>query len=331
MWQRLLTLLAATKRPLVFVDFETAGLGGAPPVEYAVAYWAPWAPLETDAASAAARVIAPPGLTYASTMRVDPCCAIHPKAQAVHGITAEMLKGCPKYNDLEVVGFFQALANGDKDTGEGPAIWGGHNIAEADVPWAQRWGYIPRVLDAFPSRVETVDTQRMFRRLVKSHPFPVAPDAIMPGAKVPAVGHGLTPYASSLVGVHTALSGEPHSGSHGALADVLASAWCFMAMLEMWAPLWPAPVQGEDQHAALDALLGALNTPPPGLLSWDGWVEVTADGRHVWADKAQKVGAGNPLTCDPGYASWVRSLPASPTGENGKAWCSDATRAVLAG
>lgn len=27
MWQRLLTLLAATKRPLVFVDFETAGLG----------------------------------------------------------------------------------------------------------------------------------------------------------------------------------------------------------------------------------------------------------------------------------------------------------------
>jgi DNA polymerase III epsilon subunit-like protein len=250
MWQRLLALLAATKRPLVFVDFETAGLGGAPPVEYAVAYWAPWAPLEMDDASVAARKNAPPGITYATTMRVDPCCAIHPKAQAVHGITAEMLKGCPKYNDIEVVGFFQALANGDTDTGEGPAIWGGHNVAEADIPWAQRWGYLPAGV------IPCVDTQRMFRRLVKSHPFPVAPDAILPGAKVPAVGHGLTPYASSLVGVHTALSGDPHSGSHGALADVLASAWCFMAMLEMWAPLWPAPVQGEDPHAALDALLG---------------------------------------------------------------------------
>jgi len=89
-------------------------------------------------------------------------------------------------------------------------------------------------------------------------------------------------------------------------------------------------VVGEDPNAALDVLLAAVNAPPPGLLSWDGWVEVTTDGRHVWGDKAQKVGAGNPLTCDPSYAKWVASLPSSPTGENGKAWCSDATRAALA-
>lgn len=324
MWRRLLSLLTATRRPLVFVDFETAGLGGAPPVEYAVAYWAPWAPDEMDATSVSARRGAPPGLTYATTMRVDPGCPIHPKAQAVHGITAEMLKGCPRYNDMEVVGFFQALAQGDAATGEGPAVWGGHNIAEADVPWAQRWGYLPAGV------VSCVDTQRMFRRLVKSHPFPVSPDAAREGSRVPAIAHGLTPYAASLAGVHTALSGDPHTGAHGALADVLASAWCFMAMLEMWEALWPHGVVGEDPHAALDVLLAAVNAPPPGLLSWDGWVEVTADGRHVWGDKAQKVGAGNPLTCDPSYARWVASLPSSPTGENGKAWCSDATRTALA-
>ena len=137
-WHRLTSLLKATRRPLVFVDFETAGLGGAPPVEYAVAYWAPWAEPEMDAVSVAAREGAPPGLTYATTQRVDPCAPIHWKAQQVHGISAEMLKGCKRYNDLEVVGFFQALACGDAATDEGPAIWGGHNVAEADVPWAQR-------------------------------------------------------------------------------------------------------------------------------------------------------------------------------------------------
>lgn len=323
-WHRLTNLLRATRRPLVFFDFETAGLGGAPPVEYAVAYWAPWAEEDQDDTSVAARRGGPPGLTYAATMRLDPGCAIHPKAQAVHGISADMLKGCKRYNDLEVVGFFQALAQGDAGLGEGPAIWGGHNVAEADVPWARKWGYLPQGV------VSCVDTQRLFRRLVKSHPFPVAPDAVNPGQHVPAVGHGLTPYAASLVGVHTALSGEPHSGAHGALSDVLASAWCFAAMLNLWQPLWPTEVQGEDADVALEAFLAAVNAPPPGLLSWDGWVEVLPDGRHVWGDKAQKVGGGRPLTCDPGYARWVSELPPSPTGENGKAWCSAETRAALA-
>ena len=46
MWQHLLDLLTATRRPLVFVDFETAGLNGAMPVEFAIAYWTPWADAE---------------------------------------------------------------------------------------------------------------------------------------------------------------------------------------------------------------------------------------------------------------------------------------------
>ena len=322
-WHRLTSLLKATRRPLVFKDYETAGLGGAPPVEYAVAYWAPWAEPEMDAVSVAAREGAPPGLTYATTQRVDPGCPIHWKAQQVHGISAEMLKGCKRYNDLEVVGFFQALACGDSAADEGPAIWGGHNVAEADVPWAQKWGYLPA------GEVCCVDTQRLFRRLQKSHPFPVAPDAFEPGCLVPCLEHGISPYASSLLGVHVALSGKVNPGAHGAMSDVLASAWCFAAMLNMWQPLWPSSVVGEDPHAALDAFLAAVNAPPPGLLSWDGWVEVLPDGRHVWSDKAAKVGGGNPLTCDPSYARWVASLPSSPTGENGKAWCSDATRAAL--
>jgi len=35
MWCRVLDLITRTRRPLVFFDFETAGLSGAPPVEFA--------------------------------------------------------------------------------------------------------------------------------------------------------------------------------------------------------------------------------------------------------------------------------------------------------
>lgn len=328
-WSRLLSLLAAARRPLVVFDFETAGLGGAPPVEYALAYWAPWAPPEMDATSVAARRVSPPGLTYATTARIDPGCAIDPDAQAVHGISRESLKGCKRYDDLEVVAFFQALARGDATAGEGPAVWCGHNAAEADVPWAQKWGYLPRVLDAFPSRLAVVDTRRVFTRLSKAHDFPLSPDAILPGARVPCVGTGLSPYAASLKGLHVALTGELPTVAHAALADVQSTAWCLMAFLELWQPVWPAAVQGEDPQVALDAMLTALDAPPPGMLSWDGWVRVRPDGSHVWGDKAQKPGPGRLLNVDPPYASWVASLPSSPTGENGKAWCSDTTRAAL--
>src|SRR6185503_1318532 len=240
-WPRLLSLLAVARRPLVVFDFETAGLGGAPPVEYALAYWAPWAPPEMDGVSVAARAVSPPGLTYATTARVDPGCAIDPDAQAVHGISREMLKGCKSRKHPDVVGFFRALAMGDGMADEAPAIWCGHNAAEADVPWAQKWGYLPREVtncqggppmctdeNQSVEALKVIDTRRVFMRLSKSHDFPLAPDAIKPGAHVPCVGTGLSPYAASLKGLHVALTGELPKVAHAAMADVQSTAWCLM-------------------------------------------------------------------------------------------------------
>lgn len=332
MWERLLKLLAAARRPLVVLDFETSGLGGAPPVEYAVAIWAPWQAFADDGLSTRCRLLAaPPGLTYAATARLNPLGPIHPDAQRVHGITAEDVRGAMPWNDLGLQVVFRSLAAGDPDAEggpESPAIFVGHNAAESDIPWAQTWGYLPTE----PALV-VVDTMRMQRRLAKEHPYPLHPDApaLAPAWRAcPVVGHGIEPYASSLVGLHTALFGDPPEQSHGAMADVLSTARCLAAMLELWAPLWPGPVTAEDPAAALDALLARLNAPPPGAVSWDGWLRVDRDtGAVVWGQKARKVGEGAPLTVDRGYADWVMSLPSAPTGRNGDAWCSDATRAAI--
>lgn len=334
MWRRLLDLLAAARRPLVVLDFETSGLNGAPPVEYAVAMWAPWQAASDDPTTTAAATRAPPGLTYAATSRLNPGCVIHPAAQRVHGITAADLKDELPYNDLGLQSVFRALAVGDPTAeggAEGPAIWCGHNAAESDVPWAQLWGYLPQ--DPAPV---VLDTMRLQRRLVKSHPHPLHPDIadmdiwLPHPTHCPVCIHGLEPYATSLIGLHTALFGDPPTESHGAMADVLSTARCLAAMLELWAPLWPGPVTGEDPAAALDALLACLNAPPPGALSWDGWIAVDRDTDTLtWGGKACKVGEGAPLTADRSYAEWVMSLPSAPTGRNGEAWCSEATRTVL--
>jgi len=330
MWSRLLDLCYLTRRPLVFVDYETAGLGGKPPVEFAFAYWAPWAEPSMDEVSVAARAVAPPGLTYAATGRLDPGVPIDPEAQRVHGISAADLKGCPRYDDIEVSAAFRSLATGDAEAGEGAAVWAGHNLAESDIPWSQIWGYLP------PGPIECLDTMRLQRRLSKDMPLPPAPDAIYKDGAwsqgpcyCPAIVHGLAPYAASLVGLHTAIYGEPATGSHGALPDVLASARCLAGLLDLWGPIFPGACTTEDPHAALAAIIAEANRPRLGVLSIDGWIAVDRDtGVKTWARGKHE---GLPTKFDRGYAEWVVSLPSSPTGINGKAWCSDETRAALFG
>lgn len=327
MWQRLLTLLAACRRPLVVVDFETSGLDGAPPVEYAVAVWAPWQASSDDPTTLLASRSCPAGLTYAATGRLNPGGPIHPAAQRVHGISEEDVRGALAWNDLGLRAVFRGLAEGDPAAEGGPegaAVWTGHNAAESDVPWSQMWGYLPH--DPVPA---VIDTMRLVRRLAKDHPFPIQPDAVR-HLKCPAVGHGLEPYAKSLIGLHTALFGDPPEVSHGALADVLSTARCLEVMLELWAPLWPAQVRDEDPDIALAAMLAALDQPPLGALSWDGWLAEDRDtGAITWSGKAKKPNKGAPLTKDRSYAQWVMSLPPTPTGRNGEAWCSDATRSQI--
>lgn len=343
MWQRLLDLCTAVHRPLVFLDFETAGLSGAPPVEFCVAYYAPWCPPEDDLVTRKARAACPPGLTYATLQRLDPGVPIHPDATAIHGITDADVRGKAKpYRDLEVTALFQSLAHGDAAGGEGPAVWVGHNAAEADVPWARRWGYLP------DADLDVVDTMRVVRRLGREHPFPLAPDAwtmehaagiwsaavnsgCMSGCPV-VIRNSLKPYATNLEGLHVALFDGVHAGGHGALADVCATARCLAGLLELWAPLWSSQSQRDvDPAADLSRLLRTLDAPPPRQLGWDGWVAPctpVGKGPPLWGRKTRKH-TGQPLTVDRSYAEWVLSLPPRPTGTDGESWCGPESRAAI--
>lgn len=369
MWQQFLDLLAKAQRPLAVLDFETAGLSGAPPVEFAVAYWAPWCDPAMDDTTRRARALCPPGLTYAASYRLDPLVPIDPEATAIHGIRDEDVRGkAPPFNEIGgVSSLFRGLAEGSPADNEAPAVFVGHNAAEADVPWARRWGYMPSLRDygeasggppsvweetpAIP-RLDVVDTMRMQRRLTREHPYPLVPDAhglasnrwmetwndaIAP--HTPAIGHGLEPYATKLKGLHTALFGDPHDGGHGALADICATTRCLAAMLELWSPLYSIACLGHSPADDLARLLAALDAPLPGQIGWDGWLALKTPlvqggppevvlKRYLWGRKARKH-TGKPLHVDPSYARWVCSLPSEPTGVDGEAWCSPATAEII--
>ena len=332
MWRRVLDLLTRTRRPLVFFDFETSGLSGAPPVEFAALVWAPWCEPEMDPLSVRAREAAPPGLWMASAGRLNPGRKIDPGAGRVHGITDADVAKAPRWDDIEQRAFWRALAEGSGD--ELPAIFAGHNVAEADLAWMRTWGYLSA--DYQPPLIDTMRFQRHLAHC-DGMPMPPVPDAAgladgpwrrHAGTVVhcPAVSHGLRPYATSLEGLTTALFGDPADGGHGAPVDAVTSALCFWAMLDLWAPMFPGIVTGEDPHAALDAFLCVVNAPLPGALGPDGWLTRNALGALGWARGKHK---GRAITCDPGYLRWCRTLPRLPTGVDGESWCSAETAALL--
>lgn len=328
MWRHLLNLLREARRPLVVVDFETAGLGGKPPVEFALLVWSPWEEPQDDEETRRVARLVPPGLTYAVQMRLDPGQTIDPGATAVHKITDADVKDCRRYDDLEVRCFFQQYASGEAgDSGSGPAVWVGHNAAEADVPWAQRWGYMPGV------DLDVVDTMRVVRRMQKAQPFPLTFDVMSDlGAGFQdggsgAVAVGLDAYASSLIGSHVALTGCRPQESHGAMADACSTARVLCRLLDLWSPMWPPSRSDLPASANLTSLLAALDATPPGQMSWDGWLE-EVDGGYVWARGKHK---GSPASCDPSYKQWVSERPRRPSGVNGEGWCSQHTADILRG
>ena len=353
-WPRLIDLVTLARRPLVFVDFETAGLNAAPPVEFAMLVWAPWLPPEMDAVSVQARAASPPGLTSAAVVRMNPGVGIEPEAFAKHAISLGMLKDAPRYNDPGIVGFFDAYATGSVDDNEGPALWCGHNIAEADLPWAKRWGYFPTTEPCLG-----IDTMRLQKRLEREHPFPLAPDGFglaadtraSNAAHCPAIANSLEPYRFNLAGLSTAMLGEPSHGAHGALSDCKTAAWCASAMLHLWSPLWTGAVRGEDPAKALSLLLADFNRPPPDLLSWDGLVRVHRPDTHPTDPEARAAASkrqpglldtprytwnfgkykGATVGMD-SYSDWViKTFPRLPNGLDGERWCSAETVAMLTG
>lgn len=327
MWRHLLNLLREARRPLVVVDFETAGLGGKPPVEFALLVWSPWEEPQDDEETRRVARLVPPGLTYAVSMRLDPGQPIDPGATAVHKLTDADVRGCTRYDDLELRCFFQTYASGEAgDNGSGPAVIVGHNAAEFDVPLAQRIGYLPSV------DLDVVDTMRVVRRMQKAQPFPLTFDAMGSVAQdgypaVPCIGAGLDAYSSSLVGSHVALLGERPQESHGAMADACSTARVLCRLLDLWSPMWPPSRSDLPTSANLQALLAALDAPPPGQVSWDGWLE-EGDGGYVWARGKHK---GSPASCDPSYKQWVSERPRRPSGINGEGWCSQHTADILRG
>ncbi len=326
MWRHLLNLLREARRPLVVVDFETAGLGGKPPVEFALLVWSPWEEPQDDEETRRVARLVPPGLTYAVSMRLDPGQPIDPGAVKMHKITDADVRGCTRYDDLEVRCFFQQYASGEAgDSGSGPAVWVGHNAAEADFPWAQRWGYLP------PVDLDVVDTMRVMRRMQKAQPFPLALDDLTPlhlGTQLAVsqcVEDGLDAYASSLIGSHVAVCGARPRESHGAMADACSTARVLCRLLDLWSPMWPPTRSDLPASANLSALLAALDAPPPGQVSWDGWLEEGDAGGYAWRYGKYK---GAPAHRD----SYVMDLPRRPTGDDANRWwCSQHTADILRG
>lgn len=77
----------------------------------------------------------------ASSGRLNPGRKIDPGAQRVHGISDADVAKAPRWDDMEQRAFWRALAEGSGD--ELPAIFAGHNVAEADLAWMRAWGYLP--------------------------------------------------------------------------------------------------------------------------------------------------------------------------------------------
>jgi DNA polymerase III epsilon subunit-like protein len=330
MWDAFLRLLAAARRPLVVLDFETAGLSGAPPCEFAVLVFAPWEPQDGDETTRKAAAACPPGLTYALAKRLNPLQPIDPDATRVHGIRDEDVRGEQPYNDLELRAFFQGLAAGDEGWtggGEGdavgPAVFVGHNIASADAPWARKWGYLP------PAEVDMVDTIRVVRRLQRTYPRPLAVDLLggYGATGMPCIEWGLDVFGASLAGSHVALLGHRPAEEHGALADCCATARVLARLLDAWGPCWPPLISTVPATANLAALLAALGAPEPGMVSWDGWLGEAPSGGFLWRKGKHK---GAAVDCDPGYRRWVCDLPRMPSGNDGEAWCSQHTADILA-
>lgn len=318
-------LAAATGRPVVFFDFETAGLD-APPVEVAlVAFGSEPTPSDTLAAvkeNLGRPVIAlgPPSTigdlaTFAMASRLNPGQPIRPGAMAIHGIKDADVRECPRFDDPEFVGLMHAIDGMDP-------IWCGHNVKRFDLPLAERCGILPHR----PGRL-VLDTIRWAQGAATRWPFPPCFDPTIGssdperGRVVPVCEMGLDGVRGDLGTLHLALCGWRFEGAHGAMSDVIANVRVASRLFDLWMAQMFADMQRAAEGGTLDVqnalrlLLDACDLPPEGYTGHDKWLKLVrwtdAAGRECQDHEVQKgKHRGRMLTeLSVSDMRWIRDLP----------------------
>lgn len=315
-----ISLCATAGRPLVFFDFEATGLtDDARPCEFACVVLDTREEASEDETTAAVRrdlarpdvPCGAPGsygapVAYAVASRLNPGMKIQPGATAIHGISIVDVadSSVPMFDDPDVIDLFRAY----EDAG---AIFCGHNVAGYDLLMARRLGYV----DTPPC----LDTHRMVRRFAESHPMPPAWDPTSPSNAhpVPVCDGGLKVFRGDLSSLHYALTGWTFEGAHGALADVTANVRVFGRLIDLWFPADESAetlrqIGGDADKArrAVDAIVAAMNTPPPSEVGWSGWLRRhTIDGvEHVEVMKGKNRGR-SVADVSASDLEWIAGLP----------------------
>ena len=306
---RIIDMFRHAKRPLVWFDFETAGVDG-PPVEFAMVVMATEDDAEEHEDQTTAEVAEALGLpiSYAVSQRLNPGRPISPGASAVHGITDDDVEGCPRFDDPEIVGLFRAFE-------EMGAIFCGHNIADFDLPIAHACGYI--------EGPDMIDTMRIAQRLKSDEPMPRQNGTFAP---LSLATLGLDAFSLSLTGLHVAMTGRRFDGAHGALADVIANVRVFQGLMNGWLEE-AAMIQIQvDSPFPVDAFLEHVNTPPRSQVGWSGWLSVVdTEMAYVHEFRRGKHKGSTVSHVQANHADYIKWL----LGDKGPDDLDEETRAIL--
>ena len=272
-WTRLVDIFSLAGRPIAFFDFETARLDGNP-CEFALVVLDSSEPTDMGDPDNAAAVEAlgehGHGVAYVSSSRLDPGQDFSPGASAVHGITAASVDGCPRFDDPQVVGLFQAMSSNS-------VVWAGHNVFGYDLPLAERLGYIP-------AGWEAIDSLRLVRR-IQAEPDTRPQHPPVTERALPAMD-GLDLFKANLTSQHYALTGQRFEGAHGALSDVYASIRVMAELVNLWfgeEVFIHFQMNAETPAQAVEAIVKCFSQVPRDRLAWSGWLSpIDVDGTTVY-------------------------------------------------
>ena len=274
-WTRLVDIFSLAGRPIAFFDFETASLDGNP-CEFALVVLDSSEPTDMSDPDNAAAVASlgehGHGVAYVSSSRLDPGQPFSPGASAIHGITAADVAGCPRFDDPQVIGLFQAMA-------ANRVVWAGHNVFGFDLPLAERIGYIPAGWQA-------LDSMRLVRRIqAEEDTRPQCPYDDILASVLPAMD-GLDLFKATLTSQHYALTGQRFEGAHGALSDVYASIRVMAELVNLWFSedvFIRIQVEETTPLDAVSAVIRCFSKVPRDRVAWSGWLKpIDVEGSTVY-------------------------------------------------